>query len=63
MATATVPVTSVTGIFDIVEKGLVPLPMIYPVKEVDPDPPLATATVPVTLTALPKIFPATLVST
>ena len=39
--------TSVTGIFDIVEKGLVPLPMIYPDKELAPEPPFATATVPV----------------
>ena len=52
----TAAVTSVTGIFDIVEKGLVPLPIIYPVKEVDPDPPLATATVPVTLVAVPLVF-------
>ena len=45
------PVTSATGIVELAVIADVPFPFTYPVKVVDPDPPLATAKVPETFVA------------
>ena len=55
----TAPVTSATGIELTVVIADVPLPFTYPVKLVAPVPPLPTAIVPFTFSALPPISPVT----
>jgi len=50
-ASGAAPVTSATGIAAFAVIADVPFPFTYPVKVVEPDPPFATANVPVTFVA------------
>ena len=55
-ANGAAPTTSATGMVAAAVMVAVPFPLTYPVRVVAPVPPLATATIPVTLAALPVVL-------